>query len=154
MKFDPHSQYNPNFSEEEWKYHKDYGPTISLANEIKQVIDRGQVAVVRNENLAELSFDVRCNTGSYPATWLQQSWSSVWSSIAICMLIHAKMEVPTEDTKTGVTRFEKSLVNNEPMFGDNLKFVTIRNSSYLHPAVVKEGFKIPDLPLQASLFDM
>jgi hypothetical protein len=118
MIYDPHVEYNGNFSEEEWEVFSTDDRTLKIAADIRSIINEpNKMAVVQNETLCEMSFDVSAKI-DFPAPVLQMRWSSWRASIALARLVHGRYE-----TLDDVTRFYKSYMDNEAMYPPNIDFV-------------------------------
>jgi hypothetical protein len=123
MIYDPHTEFNWNFKPEWWSYYQSDERTNQIASKVREVIDSGMVAVVKNKTLCELHFDMMCRLGSMAISIQVFGWSPHHSACAIAMLIHACYVRDSDDKNNGVTRFMKSLSSNPIMYYPNITFV-------------------------------
>jgi hypothetical protein len=155
---DPH--YVPygtiNLDSECWRKYQHDEKTLKLSEEIKEILDKGLIAVVRMNILDELAFDVACECG-LDHVRICSMGTCHWSSIAICMMIHGAMSKFPEE---GIVRFYKSEYDNEPYYGDNVVNVPDRKcrwgrnelkSRLSKPVAIKPEI-IKEEPMQFSLF--
>src|SRR3974390_752178 len=119
MIYDPHTAYNPNFREEDWKAYQVYPKAIELAKRIQELHKNGLVARISHNVLCNLNFDIVSRV-DYSAITLQMSYSPHWAALAISMMTHSCFE-PNREEK--VTRFYKSLSPNPIMYPPNITFV-------------------------------
>lgn len=152
--YDPHddSFIAKNLREEEWFVYRQDTRTLNLAESIKEIINQGLVAKIKSTELYDLGLEIAFKA-AIPAILLQPPWHGEhWAGLALCMLTHAYME-PNESEQ--VTRFYKSPYNQEPMYYDNVEWVTAYGRNYLVPARKKVMVieKPKPNPVQTSLFD-
>jgi hypothetical protein len=121
MIFDPHSpNYDAKNLKEEWWLGFQRDPeTKALAKEIKNIFERALIARVTYETLDTLGMNVLFKVAE-PAVILQNLHFHIWTAIAICLLSHGRCESFDE---LQIMRFSKSPFDNEPMYGDNIKYV-------------------------------
>lgn len=122
MIYDPHESYNPNFPEADWREYQTDPRTLEIAAKVKELINTGLVAKIRNETLAVINFDLKARSGNYAAITLQNSdwFHAHWAAMAISMIVHACFEPNYEE---GVIRFYKSHSPNPIMFPPNIEFI-------------------------------
>lgn len=122
MIHDPHESYNPNFPEADWGEYQTDQRTIELATRVKELIDSGLVAKIRNETLAVINFDLKARSGNYSAICLQNSdwYYAHWTALAISMIVHGCFEPNYEEE---VIRFYKSHSPNPIKYPPNIEFI-------------------------------
>jgi hypothetical protein len=142
---------NLNLHIEMWDHMQKLESYKSLTESIKGIIEQDLVAVIKNSILEEMAFE--SIVGTDIASCLVPSYSSShWCSLGLSILAHAAFEVSKEE---GVTRFQKSLYDNEAYLPENIVVVTDTScrwgkntlKSMKHKPVVKI-----QLPIQGSLF--
>lgn len=137
--YDPHddSFIACNLYEDEWRVYKQNQKILELAEKIKEIVSDGLVAVISNSLLTDLSIDVAAEATT-PAVIIQSFRNNPhWASIALCMLTHCSMEPDTE-----VTRFERSVYPQEPMYWDNVEAIYDTPRKFYTTYVRKDKVKV------------
>lgn len=157
MIFDPHIDpyHARNLHIESWRYFQDDERTIELAHVIKTMFAESAVAVVQNDYLYELGWNVAAESGMNEIV-MQHLLHDHWCGIALCMLTHGSMECFFEEK---VTRFYKSEAENGPLYGDNVIYKQLPNQRWplLVPVKVIRAELIKTIaepPVQGNLFGL
>lgn len=149
---DPHddSFIAKNLDEEQWFVYQQDKRTLELAEAIKETVNQGLIAKIKNSLLYELGLEV-CFKAATPAVLCQPPYMcDHWASIALCMLTHSCMDSSEIE---GVTRFSKSPLDQEPMYWNNIEWVQAQGRTFLIPERKKVKLAEKPKPVQESLFD-
>lgn len=172
--YDPHddSFCAKNLREEEWfEYQRDY-EALAIVVEIKKIFEEGFTARLESSALQRLTFRIASRAGTQAV--LIQDMSCHWACLALAMMTHGRFQYVENEA----VRFEKSTIEQEPMYFHNIEYVPCPGKSWLMPVrkktinetktagttgnwkndpidgLFRNGIKERDSPQQGSLFDL
>jgi hypothetical protein len=144
--FDPYVTLN--LDDDFYRLFKIHIEALKLADQIVEIVRTGMVAAIPILLLDEMGLEIAMEA-ALSHVYVQCKKHYWWSSICLCMMSRCSMEEFHED---GVVRFSQTRYDGEALYRDNVEWVKVKDTKRLTLQAKKPQEKLPDQPVQISLF--